>query len=86
MTTAVYTGATLRCVAPIEDMSCPRLSGCQPLYRQPGHDPQRYHSQGREEYLRNCDYGMGEEDCWLFAIETVEDKLTHEQLCALAAT
>ena len=38
-----------------------------------------------EEYLRNCDDWMGEEDCWLFAIETVEDKLTPEQLCALAA-
>ena len=39
-----------------------------------------------QEYLRNCDeLGLGEEDCWLFAIETVEDKLTQEQLCALAA-
>ena len=38
-----------------------------------------------KEYLRNCEYGMGEEDCWLFAIETVEGKLTPEQLCALAA-
>ena len=39
-----------------------------------------------KEYLRNCDeLGLGEEDCWLFAIETVEDKLTQVQLCALAA-
>jgi len=37
-----------------------------------------------EEYLRNCDAGMGEADCWRFAIETVEGDLTQEQLSALA--
>ena len=36
-----------------------------------------------EEYLRNCDSGLGEADCWLFAIEAVQEDLSQEQLEAL---
>ena len=36
-------------------------------------------------YLRYCDeLGLGEADCWRFAIETVGGDLTQEQLDALA--
>ena len=32
-----------------------------------------------EEYLRNCDAGMGEADGWRFSIETVEGDLTRNR-------
>ena len=37
-----------------------------------------------EQYLRYGDSGLGEADCWRFAIETVGGDLTQEQFTALA--
>ena len=37
-----------------------------------------------EAYLRNCESGMGEADCWRFAIESVEDDLSQEKLASFA--